>query len=86
MLIDGQVLSPENQPIAGAAIYVVSAPVRMPDTAQLTDDMGRFIMSVPVPGRYIFGARTDEWGAMEVSVQVSKEKTPVEIKFTKRSK
>ena len=71
--IHGQVLSPHGQPVPEAAVYIVSAPVNMPDIAQLTDDQGQFIISAPVSGKYKIGVRSDTWGLAETVVEVSDE-------------
>src|SRR5690554_4595918 len=39
-LIQGQVVDPQGSPLAQVAVYVISAPVRMPDIAQLTGEQG----------------------------------------------
>lgn len=81
-VIRGNVVDPHGQPVAQAAVYVVSAPVSMPDIAQLTDDQGEFIMSAPRRGRYTLGARSDAWGSAQTDVEVSSEESvTVEVKF-----
>jgi len=69
-LIQGQVLDPQGRPVAGAAVYVASAPAAMPDIAQLTDADGRFTVAAPVAGRYTLGARSDEFGQARAEVEV----------------
>ena len=82
--IHGQVVDPQGQPVADASVYIASAPVNMPDVAQLTDDQGRFVIAAPVPGSYVVGVRSDLWGLTQVDVDVS-EKGPVtvEVRFTR---
>lgn len=81
-IIRGQVLDPEGRPVAGAAVYVVSAPAAMPDIAQLTDGDGRFVLGAPLPGRYALGARSDVLGQAQAEVEVSgEEPAAVEVRF-----
>ena len=78
----GHVVDPQGHPVAEAAVYIVSAPVSMPDIAQLTDDRGQFALSAPIPGRYTVGARSDRWGSAQVVVVVSgEEAVPVMVKL-----
>jgi len=76
------VLDPGGGPVAGAAIYVVSAPGSMPDIAQLTDGDGQFTLAAPLPGRYTLGARSDAFGQAQAEVEVGgKGPVAVEIRF-----
>ncbi len=74
-VLRGQVVDPDGRPVLEAAVYVVSAPVPMPDIAQLTDEQGQFSLSAPVPGRYTVGARSDRWGSAQADVVVHGEDT-----------
>jgi hypothetical protein len=49
-IVHGQVLDPHGKPEREASVYIISAPVSMPDIAQLTDEQGRFTLSAPIPG------------------------------------
>ena len=69
-LIRGRVLDPRGDPVAGAAVYVVSAPVALPDIAMLTNEQGEFDLAFQAPGLYTIGARSDEWGAAQAGVEV----------------
>ena len=81
-LIYGQVFDPLGRPVGEASVYVVSAPVRMPDIAQLTDGQGKFIFSAPVPGLYILGVRSDSWGATQKRFEISSdEELVIEVRF-----
>lgn len=83
-IIRGQVVDSQGRPVAEAAAYIVSAPVSMPDIAQLTDDQGQFTMSAPVPGHYTIGVRSDDWGLTQTDVEVSgEEPVAVEVRFTR---
>lgn len=69
--------------MAEAAVYIVKAPVNMPDLAQLTDEQGQFMVPAPVPGLYTLGARSDEWGPVQTEVEVSgTEPVTIELKFS----
>lgn len=69
-IIQGQVFDPQGSPLAEVAVYVISAPVQMPDIAQLTSAEGEFTLAAPVPGSYRIGARSDQWGATQAVVDV----------------
>ncbi len=80
--IQGRVLNPQGGPVAEAAVYIISAPVRIPDIAQLTDDQGQFTLSAPLPGRYTVGIRSDTWGTTQTEIEVSNEGViTVEVRF-----
>ena len=81
-IIRGQVLDPEGNPVAEAAVYVISAPAAMPDIAQLTDPDGRFAIAAPIPGHYRLGVRSDNFGQTEQEVEVDREEpVVVEVRF-----
>jgi Carboxypeptidase regulatory-like domain len=69
-LIRGLVLDAAGQPVAMAAIYVVSAPVPQRDIAQLSGPDGRFALAAPVAGTYVIGARADAAGEGTGSIAV----------------
>ncbi|MCC6456063.1 MAG: carboxypeptidase regulatory-like domain-containing protein [Caldilineaceae bacterium] len=69
-IIHGQVVDPQDLPLAQVAIYVISAPVSMPDIAQLTGELGEFTLSAPAPGSYTIGARSEKWGTTQAEVEV----------------
>ena len=66
-------MDPEGRPEIGVAVYIISAPVSMPDIAQLTDDRGEFMLAVAAPGCYTLGARSDRWGSAQTNVMVGNE-------------
>lgn len=82
MTIHGHVTDPHGQPVAEAAVYVISAPVSMPDIAQLTDDGGRFTIAAPAPGHYTVGVRSDEWGSAQKDVEVGDGESTVEVEIS----
>ena len=69
-LIQVTVLDAAGRPVAGARVYVVSAPVAMPDVAALSDAQGRFTLGAPKPGRYEIGATSDMHGSARATVDV----------------
>jgi len=77
-IIRGTVTNANGAPVAGAAVYVVSAPVSMPDIAQLTGADGRFALGAPAPGLYRIGIRSDEAGSAVVDAIVHGE-TAVDV-------
>lgn len=81
-IIRGRVVDPQGSPVAGAAVYIISAPASMPDIAQLTDEQGQFALSASVPGHYTVGVRSDTWGLVQTDVQVAGEdQIAVEVQF-----
>lgn len=80
--ITGYVKDQNGNPVVGASIYIVSAPVRMPDIAQLTDDQGKFILGAPTPGKYTIGIRSDELGAIQKEIEVINDPISFEIQFS----
>jgi len=69
-VIKGLVVDGAGQPVAGAAIYVISAPVPLPDIAQLSGLDGSFAVAAPAPGTYVLGARSDESGSGQSTIAV----------------
>lgn len=69
-ILHGRVVDPNRRPVAEAAVYFISAPVAMPDIAQLTGFDGQFSLSVGAEGKYVVGASADEWGAGQTSFEV----------------
>ncbi len=86
-IINGLVNDENGQPVAGASVYFVSAPVSMPDIAQLTDSKGIFRVSVPAKGRYVIGVKAADWGMKEVTLVVKDETNMhVHIQYTQKQK
>ena len=82
-IINGQVLDPHHRPEVEASVYIISAPISMPDIAQLTDEQGRFTLSAPVPGRYTLGVRSDRWGATQIIYETcGEDELVIEVQFT----
>jgi len=71
--IRGQIVDPEEKPVTEAAVYIVSAPINMPDIAQLVNSRGEFNLSAPVVGRYTIGIRSDIWGEIQKNIEIKDE-------------
>lgn len=72
--IAGIVTDKNGSEIPGANIYFISAPVAMPDISILTDNKGRFVLSVPVEGKYVLGVNADGYESTEIKSEVVKNK------------
>jgi hypothetical protein len=77
-LIQGKVVDPQGIPLPGVPVYFISSPVPMPDLSLLTDEVGQFILSAPVAGRYVLGARSDAGQIAQAEVEVG-ETEPVTV-------
>ena len=83
-VIRGRVVGADGEPIALAAIYVVSAPEPQRDISQLTGSDGSFALTASAPGTYVIGARSDTAGEGRTSVNIagSEEDVRAEIALT----
>ncbi|HEX8526059.1 carboxypeptidase-like regulatory domain-containing protein [Allosphingosinicella sp.] len=78
--VTGRVTGPDGGPVAGAVIFVVAAPVPLPDIARLTGTDGSFDVDVPARGTYVIGANGPDGGRSDVEVEVgSSDPPPIEI-------
>ena len=71
MVVHGRVVDEGGGAVGAAAVYIVNAPVSVPDVALLTDEHGRFTLSIPVPGRYTLGARSETAGVGHADVALA---------------
>jgi hypothetical protein len=69
-VIRGQVVDDAGQPVALAAVYVVSSPEPQPDISQLSGSDGSFAIAGRVPGTYVLGARSDAAGRGQTRVVI----------------
>jgi len=69
-IVRGKVIGPNGEPVREASIYFVSAPVNMPDVAQLTDDQGQFTLSLSAKGQYVLGVSSDEWETTQTPIEI----------------
>lgn len=72
-VLHGRVVDRKGDPVNDAVVYIVSAPMSLPDIGALTDEDGRFSFFAPVPGLYTLGARSERWGATQVDIDVGEE-------------
>lgn len=72
--ISGTLKDKNGNEIPGAYIYFISAPVSMPDISILTDNSGRFLLSVPVEGKYVLGVNAENYDLTEITAEVVKNK------------
>ena len=70
LLVKGHVLDATGQPVGGARLMWLEAPVAMPDVAALSQADGGFVLTVPVPGRYRLGCQTDGQGSAQATTTV----------------
>ena len=68
--IRGRVFDAQGRPVRGAAIYVESAPVALPDIAAASDDDGAFTLALPAVGRYTIGANAGGHGRASIDVDI----------------
>lgn len=60
-------------PVPGASVYVLSAPVAVPDIAALTDATGAFALTLPAAGTYAIGATAAGFAPASLTVAVTAE-------------
>ena len=79
--LTGRVVGPDGKALAGAAVAIASAPVPVPDLAQLTGADGGFDFKAPVPGTYAIEVSAPGGLTGEARVEVGVEDAaPVEIR------
>lgn len=69
-LITGDVVQSGGQPIVGARVLFVDAPVAVPDIAALTDAAGRFTLAAARAGTYTIEIVAEGFQGQRVSVAV----------------
>jgi type 1 fimbria pilin len=86
MVITGVVIDAAAKPVANARLYFADSPVALPDIAALSDEAGRFALSVPAFGIYTLECAADEYHTEKVRVTVGgKPQAPVTVALTRRS-
>ncbi|MFD1212986.1 carboxypeptidase-like regulatory domain-containing protein [Arthrobacter sp. GCM10027362] len=70
-VISGTVHDAEQDPVAGARVYFTGGPTPMPDIAAVTDQAGRFSLSVPAPGTYTIECSADGYAPAARSIEVT---------------
>lgn len=76
----GRVVDADGRPVPQAFVMVVDGPVPVPEIALVTDDRGRFALTLP-PGRWIVQAR-DEHRVGNAHMAVAAPETAVIIVIT----
>lgn len=69
--IHGRVVDASGEPVAGAVVYVISAPVNVPDIAAITDANGSFSIGAPVAGHYRFGVNPGAGEPVSTEIMVA---------------
>lgn len=80
-LIAGVVRDGSGEPVAAARVYLVDAPVSLPDIAALTDADGTFSIGVPVPGRYTVEVTAEGWASAHATVAAQPGVNQVEVRL-----
>ena len=78
-VIAGVVRDGKGDPVDAARVYVVGAPVSLPDIAALTGSDGAFSIGVPVPGRYTVEATAEGWAPVRATVDATPGINHIEI-------
>lgn len=78
-VIAGVVRDGKGDPVDAARVYVVDAPVSLPDIAALTSPDGAFSIGVPVTGRYTVEATAQGWAPVRATVDATPGVNHVEI-------
>jgi Carboxypeptidase regulatory-like domain len=78
-VIAGVVRDGRGDPVDSARVYVVGAPVSLPDIAALTGSDGTFSIGVPVTGRYTVEATAEGSGSAHTTVDAQPGVNHIEI-------
>ncbi|MCY7362193.1 MAG: carboxypeptidase-like regulatory domain-containing protein [Ignavibacteria bacterium] len=78
IIISGKIQDIKGKGIGNASIYFIDSPVSMPEIALLTDEVGKFTLSVPVKGNYKIGISAD--GFISNEIEFNLQKNDVDIK------
>ena len=81
-ILSGTVLDVAGRPVAGARVYLVKAPVAVPDVAAVTGGDGRFALGAARPGAYEVACSTDDLGSASAKVEVGAGGATVELRLT----
>ena len=80
-VIAGWVRTAKGEPVAEAAVYISRAPTEVPDIAALTDEMGRFLLAAPAPGRYVLESLATGYAPGSVTAEVVGNEPSVEVEL-----
>ncbi|HET9257834.1 MAG TPA: carboxypeptidase-like regulatory domain-containing protein [Pseudonocardiaceae bacterium] len=84
-LIAGVVRAGKGDPVAAARVYVVDAPVSLPDIAALTGADGTFTIGVPAAGRYTLEANAEGWTPVRETIVAEPGINHIELRFGTRN-
>lgn len=79
--VAGQAHLADGSPVVEARVFIASGPVPTSDIAMLTNEDGRFMLHVPVPGSYEIACHADGFTPALVQFEVPGDKDVVEIDF-----
>lgn len=78
--LEGVVVDSGGAPLAGAQVAIASAPVAVPDIAQLTGADGRFSLPAPASGAYVIGVTAPDGVSRRVEMVVGdRDPAPVTV-------
>jgi hypothetical protein len=83
VVVLGKVRSREGEPVPDARVFITEGPTSFSDIALLTDDFGRFALSVPSAGTYTLMAVAEGFPPTSVVVQATLNTKPVEIELAR---
>ena len=78
-LIEGKILSLTGPPVAGASVFISQASVSVQDIAQLSNEQGEFLISVPSEGEYTIQAAAPGFESASVTVHITQQRASVTI-------
>ena len=81
-IIAGVVRDGKGDPVAAARVYIVAAPVSVPDIAALSDSDGRFSIGVPMTGHYTIEASAEGWRPGRTVINVGPDVNHVELRLS----
>lgn len=74
-IISGKVHDERGKPIADARIYFSAGPVPFPEIVSLTNEDGSFLLTAPLPGRYVVECVTEKFAPHSSVVTVAQSQT-----------
>lgn len=81
----GVVKDKNGNPVSQARVSFVAGPVPLPDIAALTNDDGKFVLSMPVAGEYVIEVISDEFIKKSVKIKAeSGSKKNIEVNLSKK--
>jgi hypothetical protein len=80
-VVDGVVRDDDGHPVAAARVYVVDAPVPVPDVAALSGADGTFSMGLPVAGRYTIEAAAEGRGPARATFEVGPGHNQIDLRL-----